>query len=164
MYQNRLIQLGSLAKTLLKALCDVLYFLGPETGYYHIAGNVGGENSWRKRKFSIMAGFNLADLQLYISYAHSFRLGTHTCKMENEADVAEFVLESVVRGYHVYQTIWEVQQVKVVGHVLRLFSSTCMVFLKRTGAILCRVIGSRTYTKVTKKRHLHMVLNETLDT
>ena len=123
-----------------------------------LAGKIVGGNA----KFSIMAGFNLVDLRLYISHAHSFRLGTHTCKMENEADVAEFVLDSVVRGYHVYQTIWEVQQVKVVGHVLRLFSSTCMVFLKRTGAILCRVIGSRPYTKVTKQRHLHMVLDETL--
>ena len=58
-------------------------------------------------KFGILVGLNLADLRLYISHTHSFRLGTHMCKMENEADMAEFVSEGVVRGYHVYQTIWE---------------------------------------------------------
>ena len=35
----------------------------------------------------------------------------------------------------------------VVSHVPRLFSAACTVFLKRAGVILCRVIGSRTYTK-----------------
>ena len=66
-------------------------------------GKVGGS-----AKFDILAGLNLADLQLYISHTHSFRrVLARTCKMENEADVAEFVLESVVRGYHVYQKIWE---------------------------------------------------------
>ena len=53
---------------------------------YRIAGSVGG-----KAKFSILVGLNLADLQLYISHTHSFRLGTHTCKMENKADMVEFV-------------------------------------------------------------------------
>ena len=82
---------------------------------------------------------------------------------EGEAEVRKFVLESVVRGYHVYQTMWEaaiceelpckaeggncsdrfaVAVVKdgiVVGHVPRIFSAACTIFLKRVGVILCRV-------------------------
>ena len=49
-----------------------------------LAGEIVGGNA----KF---AGLNLADLRLYIINTHSFKLGTHRCKMVNEADVAEFV-------------------------------------------------------------------------
>ena len=37
-----------------------------------------------------------------ISHTHSFKLLTRV-RMEGEVDVAKFVLESVVIGYHAYQ-------------------------------------------------------------
>ena len=65
-----------------------------------------GKKLAEMQKFGILAGLNLEDLRLYISHAHSFDLLTRV-RMEREADVAEFVLESVVRVYHTYQAIWE---------------------------------------------------------
>ena len=79
--------------------------------------------------------------------------------MEGGVDMAKFVLKSVVRGYHVYHTIWEaaigeehpckaeggncsdrfaVAVVKdgiVVSHVPQLFLAACTTFLKRAGAV-----------------------------
>ena len=43
---------------------------------YHIAGNVGGEKVGGNAKFGILAGLDLADLRLYISHTHSFKLLT----------------------------------------------------------------------------------------
>ena len=73
---------------------------------YCIAGNVGGGKVGGNAKFGILVGLNLADLQFYISHTHLFKILTRVT-MEREVDVAKFVLESVVREFHAYQTIWE---------------------------------------------------------
>ena len=80
-----------------------------------------------------------------------------------------FVVETVVRGYHVYKDVWkprlgELLQCKmefrnihdpyavavvrndgaeVVGHVPRKISSLCYFFIKRKGTIICQVTGKR---------------------
>ena len=82
----------------------------------------------------------------------------------------EFQLTSCVRGYHVYKAVWspsvgeEFQcereegnsedpyavaikhSGEVVGHVPRLMSAACSLFLRRLGTITCRIIGSRRYS------------------
>ena len=59
---------------------------------YRRAKNVGRGKSWRKStKFDILACLNLADLRLYISHAHSFKLLTRV-SMEGAAEVTKFVL------------------------------------------------------------------------
>ncbi len=83
---------------------------------------------------------------------------------------AVFVVEAMVRGYHVYREIWDatvgeeldcqretanvldtfaVAVIKgsvTVGHVPRKISCICSVFLRRGGSIRCRVIGLRRYS------------------
>ena len=66
---------------------------GEET--YRIAGNICEGKSWRKCKIWHIGGLNLADLRLYISHTHSFKLLTRV-SMEGEADMTKFVLESIV--------------------------------------------------------------------
>ena len=82
-----------------------------------------------------------------------------------------FFLEAMVRGYHVYQAIWEaalleelpcqrevgnrhdpfaVAVVKAnitVGHVPRKISSVCSIFLRRGGSITCQVTGGRRFSE-----------------
>ena len=89
--------------------------------------------------------------------------------------LAVFRVESKVRGYHVYQSIWpspfvgeEVSceretgnahdpqavammkvidgNVQVVGHVPRTISSVCSIFIRRGGSIVCTITGSREYS------------------
>ena len=79
----------------------------------------------------------------------------------------QFEFESVIRGYHVYQKVWEPQMnetldckleptnefdkhavsvVKsdvVVGHVPQVNSKVCAFFIRRGGSITCRVTGKR---------------------
>ena len=62
---------------------------------------LAGEKVGGNAKFGILAGLNLADIRLYISHTHSFKL-LKRVRMEVEADVAKFVLESIVRVYHVF--------------------------------------------------------------
>lgn len=82
-----------------------------------------------------------------------------------------FGVESMVRGYHVYQNIWDadvgdqqlscrreptnsrdpfavavVQSDVIVGHIPRKISSVCSMFLLRGGTIRCRVTASRRYS------------------
>lgn len=81
-----------------------------------------------------------------------------------------FLVESVVRGFHVYQEVWHatageelpcrrdlgnphdpyaVAMVRVsstVGHVPRKISSICSIFLRRGGTITCTVTGSRQHS------------------
>lgn len=77
---------------------------------------------------------------------------------------------SCVRGYHVYKTIWNpsvgddfncereegntedpyavavMYSGGIVGHVPRVISAACSLFLERSGTINCRIIGSRRYS------------------
>ena len=80
-------------------------------------------------------------------------------------------IEAMVRGYHVYQSIWDAaidgenlecfrevgnihdpsavairKDASIVGHVPRALSAVCSSFLRRGGLILCRVTGSRRYS------------------
>ena len=83
--------------------------------------------------------------------------------------MSPFLLESVVRGYHVWKDIWDVavgqefpcklkdgnrvdrftvavaRDDTVIGH-LRKFSSTCSLYLQRDGSIICHVMGSRQFS------------------
>ena len=84
-----------------------------------------------------------------------------------------FSVQSVVRGYHVYQSVWDaacdgkillckrevgnthdpfsVAITKgttgiVVGHVPRIISPICSIFIRQGGTISCRANGSRRYS------------------
>ena len=82
-----------------------------------------------------------------------------------------FTIEAMVRGYHVYQSIWDAandgeeleccrefgnihdpsavaitKDSVIVGHVPRAISAVCSSFIRRGGLILCRVSGSRRYS------------------
>ena len=82
-----------------------------------------------------------------------------------------FEIESMVRGYHVYNETWEavigeqltcerdttnhhdrfaVAVMKldaIVGHLPKRISSVCSLFLRRGGSIRCVIIGNRRYSK-----------------
>jgi len=86
----------------------------------------------------------------------------------------DFEVESMVRGYHCYNTIWdpaigeelpcklelsnpedrfavavfkrEVWGEVTVGHVPKRISSICSSFLRRGGTITCRITGTRRYS------------------
>ena len=82
-----------------------------------------------------------------------------------------FSVNAMVRGYHVYQDIWDasvseelpcqrepgnshdpfavaiVRAGVTVGHVPRKLSSTCSLFIRRGGSIRCRVTGSRHFSE-----------------
>ena len=86
-----------------------------------------------------------------------------------------FVVESMIRGYHEYKSIWDnpvygeelncVREVgnshdptavgvikeidgetKTVGHIPRRISALCFVFIRRGGTIRCIVNGNRRYS------------------
>ena len=81
-----------------------------------------------------------------------------------------FSIEAMVRGYHVYQKIWDaalgeqlscsretgnrqdpfavavVRSLVTVGHVPKKISSVCSMFLLRGGTLRCRVTASRRYS------------------
>ena len=86
-----------------------------------------------------------------------------------------FTVNSMIRGYHIYKDIWEnptigeelccqrevgnpkdpltVAVIKpiagentVIGHVPRIISSLCSLFIRRGGAIKCSVDGNRRYS------------------
>ena len=86
-----------------------------------------------------------------------------------------FTVSSVVRGYHEYKDIWsapidgielscerepgnprDTSAVAVieqspsgevtVGHVPRLFSAVCSIFIRRGGSLVCIVTGPRQYS------------------
>ena len=80
---------------------------------------------------------------------------------------ATFIVESCIRGYHIYKDIWdatigeELQCARksdvsnnryavavrknnaVVGHVPRKISRVCVLFLERNGTITCTITGPR---------------------
>lgn len=89
--------------------------------------------------------------------------------------ISRFTIESMIRGYHEYQSIWlnpvmeeelscewEIGnahdthavairktingEIKTVGHVPRRISSICLIFIRRGGSILCTVKGPRQYS------------------
>ena len=86
------------------------------------------------------------------------------------AIMSSFLVESVVRGYHVYKDIWDavvgqefpckpedgnrvdpfavavVRGDTVIGHVQRKISSICSLYLRRDGSIVCCVTGSRQFS------------------
>ena len=94
--------------------------------------------------------------------------------------VSRFVIDSKIRGYHVYQTIWSSPYVgeelecrrepgnshdphavammkvisrasAVVGHVPFDISSICSIFIRRGGSIISHVTGSRCYSSDLEK-------------
>ena len=82
-----------------------------------------------------------------------------------------YCCDSAVRGYHIYQDIWEANYGEllsctretgnvfdpfavcvqkdgdIVGHVPRKISAICSLFLRRNGTIRCKVTGSRRYSR-----------------
>lgn len=90
--------------------------------------------------------------------------------LTEEMEVEEFEMESCVRGYHVYQHVWDAvvgeileceretsnpndryavvtkKAENVVGHLPRRISRTCSLFILRGGKITCRVVGRRQYS------------------
>ena len=82
-----------------------------------------------------------------------------------------FTVEAMVRGYHVYQDIWEAELDEelpcqkepinivdpfaiavmkngtITGHVPRKLSSVCSLFLDRNGSITCYVTGHKRYSR-----------------
>ena len=85
--------------------------------------------------------------------------------------MSTYTVETIVRGYHVYQVIWEaavgqvlpcqrergnvhdpyavaiVERGVVVGHVPRAISSVCYLFLGKSGTISCQVTGTKHYSR-----------------
>ena len=83
---------------------------------------------------------------------------------------SSFLVDTMVRGYHVYKDIWTaavgeeltcrrekfnaadpfavavVKEETTVGHVPRKTSSICSLFLRRNGTILCQIVGNRRYS------------------
>ena len=82
-----------------------------------------------------------------------------------------FNVEAMVRGYHIYQSVWDAavdgevlncyrelgnihdpsavavrKDAVTVGHIPRAISSVCSIFIRRGGIISCRVNGSRRYS------------------
>lgn len=84
--------------------------------------------------------------------------------------VASFEMASMVRGFHVYEATWTpsstdrllcardvsntydpfavsvVKGTEVVGHVPKIISAACFLFLRRGGSIQCEVTGDRRYS------------------
>ena len=83
----------------------------------------------------------------------------------------EFSIEAMVHGYHIYQAVWDAavdgevlncyrevgnthdpsavavrKGALTVGHIPRVISSICSIFLRRGGIISCMVNGSRRYS------------------
>ena len=82
----------------------------------------------------------------------------------------EFTVEAMVRGYHVYQTVWEVNIGEVlsctrepgnrnnphavadkkgdiiVGHLPCKISCLCSILIRRGGSLECTATGSRRYS------------------
>ena len=83
-------------------------------------------------------------------------------------DIGVLVVESMVRGYHVYKDIWSaavgqrlpckqergnphdpyaIEGSVIVGHVPREISAVCSLFLRRIGtSLLCEVTGGKRYS------------------
>ena len=90
--------------------------------------------------------------------------------MEKDAE-EEFVIDSMVRGYHVYQDVWTpavgeclqcvreednaedryavavIRDGVTVGHLPRRISTLCSLFIRRGGVIRCSVTGHRRYSR-----------------
>ena len=91
--------------------------------------------------------------------------------MEGDNEYQTFAVESMVRGYHVYQEIWiaavgeELPCVRetdnhrdpfavaversgvTVGHIPKKISSICSMFMRRGGMMNCRITGERRYSE-----------------
>ena len=105
------------------------------------------------------------------------RLESFLAKMTTEG----FSVESMIRGYHEYKSIWENPSVgesliceqevrncydthamaikkniegdiKTVGHIPRKISSICSIFIRHGGSIVCLVDGSHRYRLICRKR------------
>ena len=107
--------------------------------------------------------------------------------------VYTFTFESMIRGYHEYQLIWGVPdvgeelncyrelgnshnpyavavkkwiggEIRVVGHLPRIISAICSLFIRRGGSILCTVSGSRRYSSDLPQGGLEIPAKVTLTT
>ena len=85
--------------------------------------------------------------------------------------VEEYEMMSCVRGYHIYQSVWDscvgemlhcgsdrhnshdryaisvTKDETIVGHLPRKISQTCTLFLRRGGTIHCVITGGRRYSR-----------------
>ena len=93
-----------------------------------------------------------------------------TCGGTLKEEMDTFLLDSCVRGHHIYKDIWSphvgetllcqpefgnivdpyavsiVTEDTVVGHVPRRISAVCHLFMRRGGQIVCQVTGARRYS------------------
>ena len=91
--------------------------------------------------------------------------------MAEDHSTVQFEVRSCVRGYHVYISTWRpvpgeelhctreqnnvqdrysvavVKDGSTVGHLPRKISMLCSLFIRRGGSILCRITGSRQYSR-----------------
>ena len=98
---------------------------------------------------------------------HSLHVSTRAAAIKMSLN---FSVEGMIRGYHVYQDIWDAQQGErltcipevgnihdpfvisvikdntVIGHLPKKISAGCSLFLRRSGRIWCEVIGRRRYS------------------
>ena len=87
----------------------------------------------------------------------------------NKSSMAEWEMDSCIRGYHVYQSVWMPvlgeelichrepfnsvdryavcvkKDDSIIGHLPKNISRICSLFLRRGGSISCIVAGSRRY-------------------
>ena len=95
----------------------------------------------------------------------------------------EFSVQSMIRGYHVYQDEWDavigevlhcrresgnwhdpyalatISDGRVVGHVPRKISPICAIFIRRGGSITCTVSGHRRYSADLEQGGLEIPCN-----
>ena len=98
---------------------------------------------------------------------------TETCAKMSEVSsevVTSFTREAMVRGYHIYNSMWEayvgeellcqqeednahdpyavavLKSATVVGHLPRKVSTLCSLFIRRGGTIHCQITGRRHYS------------------
>ena len=141
---------------------------------YRIAGKFSGIHELAKMKISRRkrSWLNLANLH-GCGHWHSACACAHVYVDRNEKKMSTYTVETIVRGYHVYQNVWDaaVGQVLpcqrergnvhepyavaivdrargvIVGHVPRAVSSVRYLFLGNSGTILCLVTGTRRYSR-----------------
>ena len=108
-------------------------------------------------------------LKYFVIYKHVISTRVEMTEASTEA-VRSFTREAMVRGYHIYNSIWEayigeelscqrdednehdpyavavLKSATIVGHLPRKVSTLCSLFIRRGGTIHCRITGRRRYS------------------
>ena len=137
-----------LADNVIHMLISMFLLLNDGMMDYRIAGIVGKGKNWRKCTIQLLAKLILANCTCTVCDTPT---SNHYRQVLRRME-SEFILESVVRGYHVFQHIWNavvteelpcrvetgspsdrfavtvLKQDTVVSHVPRLFSAACVLF------------------------------------